>query len=161
MGTHPIFESDFDCLTDCDRTAALTPKNRNMKATNLLVLISAAAAQAHYWSPEGSNIKALCGYCADGVACDVNTGACPAACSAGYSGKNCDEPVCTVDCGEEGKCASPNNCVCGYLYANDEEGGCYGLRKDGVKGAFSALVVITVAISFCGGLQTYLTKKQD
>merc|ERR1712189_151827 len=71
MGTHPIFESDFDCLTDCDRTSALTRKNRNMKATNLLVLISAAAAQAHYWSPEGSNIKALCGYCADGVACDV------------------------------------------------------------------------------------------
>merc|ERR1739848_574759 len=120
-----------------------------MKATNLLVLIGSAIAQANYWTPEGSNIKALCGFCADNAACDLKTGACPGKCATGYSGANCADPACNVDCGDEGKCAAPDKCVCGYLYANDEEGGCYGLRKDGVKGAFSALLVITVAISFC------------
>ena len=67
---------------------------------------------------------------------------------------------CLDDCGDEGACVKPNKCVCGYLQANSEDGGCYSLRGDGIKGAGCALVVIIIAISFCGGLQTYLTKKQ-
>merc|ERR1711892_141493 len=27
MGTHPIFESDFDCLTECQNPAHLHPRN--------------------------------------------------------------------------------------------------------------------------------------
>ena len=69
----------------------------------------------------------------------------------------------SVSCGDEsggGKCVAPNQCVCGYLHAQSEDGGCYSLRADGVKGAFMALGVMMVSISFCGGLQTYLTKGQ-
>merc|ERR1712098_662857 len=34
MGTHPIFESDFDCLTECTYVAGMDPeqKERNNKA---------------------------------------------------------------------------------------------------------------------------------
>ena len=65
-----------------------------------------------------------------------------------------------ASCGDGGVCASPNNCVCGYLFANSEDGGCYSLRADGVKGAFMALGVMMASITFCGGLQNYLTKGQ-
>jgi len=36
MGTHPIFESDFDCLTDDDELAAYCPEitNQNKKKRN-------------------------------------------------------------------------------------------------------------------------------
>merc|ERR1712189_15873 len=34
MGTHPIFESDFDCLTDMNRLIILTPfSRRNFKVS--------------------------------------------------------------------------------------------------------------------------------
>merc|ERR1712131_422287 len=44
--------------------------------------------------------------------------------------------------GDGGACVKPDKCVCGYLYANGEDGGCYSLRGDGIKGAGCALVVI-------------------
>ena len=72
----------------------------------------------------------------------------------------CITDIFSGDCGEGGACVKPDKCVCGYLYANSEDGGCYSLRGDGIKGAGCALVVIICAISICGGLQTYLTKKQ-
>jgi len=33
MGTHPIFESDFDCLTDCERNRF---KNSNLLLTTTI-----------------------------------------------------------------------------------------------------------------------------
>merc|ERR1711893_55276 len=165
MGTHPIFESDFDCLTEYSRRAhakTFCHVVNRMKASKLFVLFGAALAteNSHRWQPEGADYQALCGYCADNAACDVTTGKCPAGCAAGYSGQLCDQPQCDASCGEGGVCASPNNCVCGYLFANSEDGGCYSLRADGVKGAFMALGVMMASITFCGGLQTYWTKGQ-
>jgi len=35
MGTHPIFESDFDCLTDRNRAQKWTRTNRFIAATQV------------------------------------------------------------------------------------------------------------------------------
>merc|ERR1712021_24403 len=140
----------------------LFPKNRiytKMKASKLFVLFGLAAAQSNTWDADG--VKALCGMCKDNAPCDVTNGKCQTGgCQLGWTGEWCTEPQCNASCGEGGQCASPDNCVCGYLYANGEDGGCYSLRTDGVKGAFMALGVMMLSITFCGGLQTYLTKGQ-
>jgi len=132
-----------------------------MKASKLIVLFGLATAQSNTW--QSGDVQALCGFCKDGAACDTTNGNCPSTCATGWSGQRCDQPLCDVSCGDEsggGKCVAPNQCVCGYLHAQSEDGGCYSLRADGVKGAFMALGVMMVSISFCGGLQTYLTKGQ-
>merc|ERR1712227_951760 len=90
MGTHPIFESDFDCLTEYARRAharTFCHVIKRMKASKLFVLFGAALAteNGHRWQPEGANYQALCGYCADNAPCDVKTGKCPAGCATGYS----------------------------------------------------------------------------
>lgn len=134
-----------------------------MKLQILFSVFAAAVASDFTWV-DANGVNALCGFCDDGEACDAKTGECADGCKDGWTGKMCDEPVCNdVDCGEGGACIAPNRCVCGYLYASEnsfdsEENGCYSLRADGLKGAAIALCVITLAITFCGGLQTYLTK---
>jgi len=126
-----------------------------------LALLACVAAQTvnHPTYKTESGLQVLCGYCKDGAQCGSD-GACSNGCVDGWSGSDCRTAVCEHDCGDGGACVKPDKCVCGYLYANSEDGGCYSLRGDGIKGAGCALVVIIIAISFCGGLQTYLTKKQ-
>merc|ERR1712035_32426 len=65
MGTHPIFESDFDCLTEYSRRAhakTFCHVIKRMKASKLFVLFGAALAQEHRWQPEGADYQALCGF---------------------------------------------------------------------------------------------------
>jgi len=39
MGTHPIFESDFDCLTDCKRKRKIRDRTKNSKKTDFGIKI--------------------------------------------------------------------------------------------------------------------------
>ena len=83
----------------------------------------------------------------------------------------CDVPMCFGEngCDHGGVCVEPDYCMCGnvgaqivglwgeYTYPGPErkvdvvfEGvQCISLRQSGIKGAFLALVVMTVCISFC------------
>merc|ERR1711953_254236 len=158
MGTHPIFESDFDCLTDF-RKAKVDLSTLNMKCNNVFFLVFAAVAHADgNW---GENNLYLCGQCKDNKACDAKTGTCADGCVEGWKNDKCDTPICNVDCGAEGECVNPDQCVCGYLYANSEDGGCYSLRSDGIRGFFIALFVLIVAITFCGCTQHQMSKKSN
>jgi len=61
---------------------------------------------------------------------------------------------------ENGKCVAPNYCVCGEsgaqvvglkrTYDGIEGINCVSLRRDGIKGAGIALIVMFVSISTCG-----------
>jgi len=113
------------------------------------------ACPANYWTnPEGAAL--LCGCCAAGAPCDTKTGQCPGGCIPGYTGADCTEPTCNdVSCSEDaGYCYGPNQCVCAKNYAqNENDGGCHSMRAAGLKGAFSALVIIITAITICGTIQ--------
>jgi len=114
-----------------------------------------------YWGATGQPGCNLCGKCNDGK-CDPTTGKCdPAICIAGWSGPECNEPVCADGmCGppDGGKCVAPDQCVCTKLYSQeyeiDEAGvktrkGCYSLRTSGLKGAGISLLVLIVSILAC------------
>jgi len=131
-----------------------------MKIASIIAFVCAGMVSSQNLYKDG-DVKALCGFCASDVACDQESGECPDGCAPGYRGKDCQEPECNVDCGTGGKCIAPDQCVCGYLHAQGDDNGCYSLRADGIKGSVIALCVIITAISFCGGLQNYLTKKQN
>merc|ERR1711936_354011 len=117
-----------------------------------------------YWGPTCNN---ACGACAKEKPCDKTTGVCPesgttGACVTGWKGKSCDEPICFggAGCENEGKCVAPDYCVCGEsgaqvvgvnkMYDGIQGVNCVSLRKDGIKGAFIALAVMSVSISVCG-----------
>merc|ERR1711892_308751 len=51
MGTHPIFESDFDCLTDVD--AAVTLANPSVRPGRESHLLSSAPAKRHIVHVQG------------------------------------------------------------------------------------------------------------
>lgn len=114
--------------------------------------------------------------CSDGCkdnACSAIGGACTdtTGCNEGWkdavkgSGK-CDSPICFGDagCSEGGTCIAKNHCICGksgaQVVAKNMVGDdgkfagvdCVSLRKDGIMGAGVALIVMTVAISICGGI---------
>jgi len=125
----------------------------------LLACVAAQTLPKHPTYENTNGVQVLCGYCKDGAQCDKE-GKCADGCLDGWTGNDCRTAQCDIDCGADGVCVKPDKCVCGYLYANGEDGGCYSLRGDGIKGAFCALAVVISAISICGGLQTYLTKKQ-
>merc|ERR1712018_900388 len=78
----------------------------------------------------------------------------------------CDSPICNGGevankCDNNGQCVAPNVCICGQSGAQEvakdisEETGkqiyqCVSLRKDGIKGAFIALLIMIVSVSPCG-----------
>merc|ERR1711935_861626 len=58
MGTHPIFESDFDCLTDLIRTTIhngpyLSHRRRRLQVLALRYVLQACPAQAHQDGDQG------------------------------------------------------------------------------------------------------------
>lgn len=123
---------------------------------------------------------------AEGVSpCAEIGGACTSseACQTGWQNakddNKCDRPICKFErnagldgCANGGKCIAPNTCICGQSGAQivaktvqnnageDEGVDCVSLRKDGIVGAFIALVVMAVSISFCGLTERHLTKKK-
>merc|ERR1712226_45567 len=78
----------------------------------------------------------------------------------------CSTPICfgEAGCKEGGNCIAPNYCMCGHLGSQivsfkkpsagqvDYEAGiqCLSLRKSGLKGAFAAICMMLLSISFCG-----------
>jgi len=134
----------------------------------------------------GENCNNVCIGCLPGAGCSKNTGACNADsdgnfCATGYkqaSDKQC-EPVCfgkqgkDAGCDNGGECVAPNYCICGKsgaqvvgvlrnvtLASGDIVEGtqCVSLRKDGIKGAFISLVVMVIAIGFCGIIEVQRNK---
>jgi len=118
---------------------------------------------------EANACDAVSGVCVDTSGCNDNWK------SASNNGK-CDVPMCfgKVDgCAEGGKCVAPNHCVCGESGAQivakygefpadsgNEGYNCVSLRKDGIFGAGLALIVVTVSISICGGIERSMNKKK-
>merc|ERR1712088_1127317 len=95
-----------------------------------------------------------------------------AECPKGYYSGVADGP-CNFACSEGCECVAPNHCVCGesgaqivakkgtYPDENGQEGyNCVSLRKDGIWGAGLALIVVTVSISICGGIERSLNKNK-
>lgn len=137
----------------------------------LVGFISAETCKPGYWRASENE---ACNYaCSDGCAeskCAEIGGKCDTAeCVKGWESKNnngkCDVPQCfgSAGCSEGGQCIAPNHCICGESGAQivakrvnqgeDNEGyDCVSLRKDGIMGAGIALVIMTVAISICGGI---------
>jgi len=117
--------------------------------------------------------KKLCGMCRSlkdqqrPGPCDKRTGICPEVidgtrCQAGWleDDKSCQTPICDkVNCGSDGFCVAPNQCVCTALSTSDGEGGCYHLRVRGLIGAGAALLVLIISVSACAIIQTTFSKK--
>jgi len=123
---------------------------------NLLAFVS---AQRDYYYGKGNFL--LCGQCKGGQPCNSNDGSCSQGCEAGWSGRDCQTPLCDdVSCGENaGFCSGPNQCTCAKNYAqNSEDGGCHSMRVAGLKGAACALVVIITSITICGTIQSQREK---
>jgi len=125
---------------------------------------SEAACRVGYW---GKTCNNACGACAGNKGCNEKSGECPdagktGACEEGWEGNGCDKPICfgNAGCENDGKCVAPNYCVCGEsgaqvvgvnkMYDGIQGVNCVSLRKDGIKGAFIALAVMSVSISICG-----------
>merc|ERR1739848_586087 len=125
------------------------------------VAYGAACTRSGYY---GDNCNTACGSCKDGANC-LSDGKCPGDCATGWTGDKCDVAQCfgkdgDAGCAEQGKCVAPNYCVCGESGAQVvglkrnfdgiEGTNCVSLRRDGIKGAGIALVVMFVSISSCG-----------
>lgn len=78
---------------------------------------------------------------------------------------NCAQPICfeNFGCSNGGQCIAPNFCVCGeqgsqiVAQTGNFHGGipgtdCISLRRSGIIGAFSALLMMIIAITTCGQL---------
>merc|ERR1711997_1446216 len=59
MGTHPIFESDFDCLTDFEFGSSICQRSRVIPCTNLLEKSSRAPKRSRENSWKPSSVKLL------------------------------------------------------------------------------------------------------
>jgi len=157
---------------------------------SFIAVASAAQCQSGYWKiDENSACNYACSPGCPPVegasSCNEIGGACASTepCNDGWvsaEGENkCDRPVCDFarnagakGCANGGKCIAPNTCICGQSGAQivaktvfDAEGNedgtdCVSLRKDGIIGAFIALVVMSISISFCGLTERHLTKKK-
>ena len=157
---------------------------------SFIAVASAAQCQSGYWKiDENSACNYACSPGCPPVegasSCNEIGGACASTekCNDGWQsaeGENkCDRPVCDFarnagqkGCANGGKCIAPNTCICGQSGAQivaktvfDAEGNedgtdCVSLRKDGIIGAFIALVVMSISISFCGLTERHLTKKK-
>jgi len=126
------------------------------------VAYGAACTRNGYY---GDDCNTACGSCKDDVSCNKNDGKCSDGCAPGWTGDKCNVAQCfgqdgDAGCAENGKCVAPDYCVCGESGAqvvglkrnfNGVEGiNCVSLRRDGIKGAGIALVVMFVSISSCG-----------
>merc|ERR1711994_2301 len=138
-----------------------------MRTLLTLTLVAAVAYGACYRPGYyGDDCNTACGSCKDDAVCDKKNGNCPAGgCADGWSGDKCDIAECfgqagDAGCAENGKCVAPNYCVCGEsgaqvvglkrTYDGIEGINCVSLRRDGIKGAGIALIVMFVSISTCG-----------
>lgn len=137
-----------------------------MMRTLLTLTLVAAVAYGACNRPGyyGDDCNTACGSCANGD-CDKD-GICPGkVCETGWTGDKCDTAQCfgqdgDAGCAENGKCVAPNYCVCGEsgaqvvglkrTYDGIEGINCVSLRRDGIKGAGIALIVMFVSISTCG-----------
>lgn len=144
--------------------ALAEPKKKGIR-TQIQEKIKAAKSY-HY----GDNL--LCGACRSKKdqtsfgPCNKQNGNCPTVagkrCLDGWDEEDttCQTPKCDkVNCGSDGYCVAPNQCVCTALSSADGEGGCYHLRVRGLIGAGIALLVLVFSISACAIIQTALTKK--
>lgn len=138
-----------------------------MKPTCLAIfLIALVSAEEFYYTEDGHEY--LCGNCKDYTACDSSNGKCSQGCATGWftdasmeQNADCQQPKCDdVTCGGESICVAENQCACAKNYAKSEDGGCYSMRVDGLKGAFMAMLVLVCAISFCGLTQQHFEKKK-
>jgi len=154
------------------------------------LMFAAASAQEcgkGYWSADGNlPCHFACSPGCGDAGCNKVGGAClGASCVDGWqdavkNSKKCDSPKCNFErnggasgCANGGKCIAPNECICGQSgaqivakevqKANGDADGkdCVSLRKDGIIGAFIALCVMTVSVSFCGLTERHLTKKKN
>lgn len=143
---------------------------------SLFSLSFAATCQEGYFSKGGDKCNYACSPGCKDEKCD-DTGKCLVEqCEEGWVNGNdrdaikdgCTTPICFGGrkCDNGGKCVAPNTCICGESGAQvvakygefaSENGkdmiegtDCVSLRKDGIKGAFVALVVMMISISTCG-----------
>ena len=147
-------------------------------------LVAAECPKGYYSGVANGPCNFACseGCVGEGNPCDPVTGVCDnAKCNPNWensdnSANKCDVPQCfgkADGCAEGGKCVAPNHCVCGesgaqivakkgtYPDENGQEGyNCVSLRKDGIWGAGLALIVITISISICGGIERSLNKNK-
>jgi len=122
-----------------------------------------------------------------GRLCNAKTGVCTRlsdTCGEGWENSGelflCDKPICfgKSGCSEQGTCIAPNYCTCknggaqvvGYRTSVKvgEPGknaefpsgiDCKSLRKDGLKGALVALIILLFAIGVCGTTERKQAKK--
>jgi len=135
---------------------------------------AAECTREGYWGEDCNNV---CGKCKDDVACNKANGQCANGCAENWTSeksadKDCSTPTCFGDkgCSEGGKCVDVNYCICGEQGAqivgksvtvDGTEGiDCVSLRKDGIKGAGIAMVVMFVSIGFCGGVERMRNKNK-
>jgi len=135
---------------------------------SLAIVGAMAACESGYY---GENCDALCGMCKDDKPCTAD-GKCPDGCAKGWAGDLCKDAQCFggAGCSEGGKCVAPDYCVCGELGAQIvgkevNKGGvvgtdCVSLRKDGIKGAGIAMVVMFLSIGFCGTVERMRNKSK-
>merc|ERR1712227_861603 len=143
MGTHPIFESDFDCLTEfiLDRVLSLS--------LSYSICWLSSRHRGTITTAKGTSC------CVDNAK-EVN----PATVMMAHAhkvakpdglGATARHPFVMMSLGENaGFCSGPNQCTCAKNYAqNSEDGGCHSMRVAGLKGAACALVVIITSITIC------------
>lgn len=114
----------------------------------------------------------------------TSEGAVDSGCKAGWTDKKngdnmCQQPQCFGNdgdngCDNDGECIAPNYCICGRsgaqvvgVQGEYEVNGkmvdgtqCISLRKSGIKGAFIALAVMCVSITFCGCIELQRSKSK-
>lgn len=157
-----------------------------MRTTAVILLVCFAATSfagtcdVGLW---GENCDNVCIGCKGEASCDQTTGVCSGVCADGYlpnqKTQQC-EPTCFGKqgkfggCDNGGECVAPDYCICGKSGAQvvgvarpDHVGTdgktyegtqCISLRKDGIKGAFVALVVMVISIGFCGLIEVQRNK---
>lgn len=137
----------------------------------LICLLNFTIAQDCESGYYGQDCLKFCSQCKY-HSCDEN-GKCSYGEADGYwsSGDLKGNPICfgKRGCDEGGECIAPNYCICGKagnsivgMQANWSTGiqgapkefgtNCIHLRKDGLKGALFALVIMVFAIGTCGSL---------
>lgn len=146
----------------------------------LLGLVAAQSCETGYYSVDDSPCHYACSDGCGDQGCNADGGACVSStCEDNWQNSEkdnnkCDAPMCfgkvKGGCAEGGQCVGPNTCICGQSgaqivakageYDGVEGTNCVSLRKDGIMGAGVALVVMTISISICGGIERALNKNK-
>merc|ERR1712130_265471 len=109
MGTHPIFESDFDCLTECQRRRQAPEKRRKNKRNG----------KSYFCSMLQKTV--ICGSCGMGKCMNKSPGGCLVRHGQNYvtgiklAGGICDHCEAFVCHGRQ--CISTHGCACPLIDA--------------------------------------------